>query len=132
MKFSTVELPSNKKFGFFFTVFFLILAGFFYARSSFILAFMFSGTSVCFCLVTMANAHFLLPLNKLWMRIGLLLGMIVSPIVLGLVFFGMFTPVAVILRIWGRDELRLAFKPKSSYWIERDEPIRTDSFINQF
>ena len=132
MKFSVVDLPSNKTFGFFFTFFFLILAGFFYTRSSLSWAYVFAIITVIFCLVTLVNAHLLLPLNMLWTRLGLLLGIIVSPIVLGIIFFVVFTPVAFIMRIYGRDELHLKIKIRSSHWIKRDGPIQKDSFTNQF
>jgi hypothetical protein len=66
------------------------------------------------------------------MRFGLLLSMIVSPIVLGIVFFGLFTPIAFLMRIYGRDELKLKFMNKTSHWILRSEPLQTDLFKNQF
>ena len=74
----------------------------------------------------------MLPLNKLWMRFGLLLGMIVSPIVLGVVFFVVFTPIAFVMRLSGRDQLRLKFRERQSYWIKRDASVLADSFKNQF
>ena len=132
MKFSEVKLPSNKKLGFFFTLVFAIATGYFYMNSSFTWAYVFAATVVMFFTVTVVKADFLLPLNKLWMRFGLLLGMIVSPIVLGIIFFGLFTPIALLMRLSGRDELRLKFKSKTSHWILRSEPIQANSFKNQF
>ena len=87
---------------------------------------------VLFFLITAIIPQVLLPLNKLWMRLGLLLGMIVSPIVLGIIFFGLVTPYGVVMRMFGRDELRLKFTKKSSHWISRSESIKSDSFKNQF
>ena len=78
------------------------------------------------------KADLLHPLNKLWMRFGLLLGMIVSPIVLGAIFFLLFTPIAVLMRLFGRDELRLRFKKQSSHWIKREKETQSQSFKNQF
>ena len=66
------------------------------------------------------------------MRFGLLLGMIVSPIVLGILFFGAFTTMAAVMRLSGRDELRLKFTKKVSYWVSRNEPVKPDSFKQQF
>jgi hypothetical protein len=66
------------------------------------------------------------------MQFGLLLSKIVSPIVFGIIFFGLFTPIAILMRLWGRDELRLKFKRKTSHWISRSEPIQADSFKQQF
>jgi len=132
MNFSEVELPSNKKIGYFFALVFIIATGYFYTHRSLIWACIFSVAAVIFFFVTLIKADLLLPLNKLWMRFGLLLGMIVSPIVLGVIFFGLFTPIAFLMRFRGRDELRLKFKNKTSHWILRDVPIQADSFKYQF
>ena len=132
MNFSEVELPSNKKFGFFFTLVFALVTTYFYANGPLTWVYPFTVAAVIFFVVTIVKADILLPLNKLWMRFGLLLGMIVSPIVLGIIFFGIFTPIAIIMRLSGRDELRLKFKNKKSHWISRTESIQADSFKNQF
>ena len=132
MKFTKVELPSNKKFGFFFTLVFTFAAVYFFFKDSSIWAYTFTLTSVILLLITLIKAEVLLPLNKLWLRFGLLLGMIVSPIVLGIIFFGLFTPIAFLMRIIGRDELRLKFKDKTSHWISRNDLIQSDSFKQQF
>ena len=132
MKFSDIELPSNKKFGFFFTFVFAILAFYFLFIDSILWAQALAVLAVLFLLITVIIPQVLLPLNKLWMRLGLLLGMIVSPIVLGIIFFGLVTPYGVIMGMFGRDELRLKFTKKSSHWISRSESIKSDSFKNQF
>ena len=132
MKFSEIELPSNRKFGFFFTLVFAIAAAYFYYASNPGWAYTFAGASSIFLLITLIKSDALLPLNKLWMRFGFLLGMIISPLVLGLIFFGLFTPIATVMRYSGRDELRLKLSNKSSHWISRSEPIKSDSFKNQF
>ncbi|MFK7889510.1 MAG: SxtJ family membrane protein [Granulosicoccus sp.] len=132
MKFSEIELPSNRKFGFFFTVLFALVAIYFYYIGSLTWVYIFAAAASIFLIVTLVKADALLPLNKLWMRFGLLLGMIISPIVLGILFFALFTPIAIPMRLSGRDELRLKFKSKASHWISRSEPIKADSFKNQF
>ena len=132
MIFSEVELPSSKKFGFFFTLVFALVAVYFYLNDSLTWGYYFSIAAVIFVVITIVKADFLLPLNKLWMRFGLLIGLIVSPIVLGVIFFGLFTPIAFMMRTSGRDELRLKFKNKTSHWITRSERIQADSFKNQF
>ncbi|MDC3381464.1 SxtJ family membrane protein [Gammaproteobacteria bacterium] len=132
MKFSDIELPSNKKFGFFFTFVFAVLAFYFLFIDSILWAQGIAILAVLFLLITVIIPQVLLPLNKLWMRLGLLLGMIVSPIVLGIIFFGLVTPYGVVMRMFGRDELRLKFTKKSSHWISRSESIKPDSFENQF
>ena len=132
MKLPETELPSNKKFGNFFTFVFIIMAGYFYFNKSLNLTYIFGVVAAVFILVTILKDELLLPLNRLWMRFGLLIGMIISPIVLGLIFFTLFSPVAIFMRLFGRDELHLKYKKKSSYWILRDEPIHADSFKRQF
>ena len=132
MKFSEIELPSNRKFGFFFTFVLAIAAVYFFYSAILIWAYVFIAVALMLLLVTLMKSDALLPLNKLWMRFGLLLGMIVSPIVLGVIFFGLFTPIAILMRLSGRDELRLKFAQKASHWISREEPIKSETFKHQF
>ena len=132
MNFWEIELPSNRKFGFFFTFAFAVAAAYFYYSVNVIFAYVFTATASIFLIVTLIKSDTLLPLNKLWMRFGLLLGMIVSPIVLGIIFFGLFTPIAMLMRLSGRDELRLKFRQKASHWITRSELIKSESFKHQF
>jgi|TARA_B110000003_G_C16438463_1_gene453052 hypothetical protein len=132
MKFSEIELPSNRKFGFFFTFIFAVAAVYFYYSANVSWAYVFIAAASIFLLVTLIKSDALLPLNKLWMRFGLLIGMIVSPIVLWIIFFGLFTPIAMLMRLIRRDELRLKFSQKVSHWITRSEPINSESFKNQF
>ena len=132
MKLSEIELPSNKKFGYFFTSIFSLVSMYFLINSVLSWAILFAIIGVIFFIITFVKANLLLPLNKLWMRFGLLLGKIISPLVFGIIFFAIFTPVAFLMRLSGRDELRLKFKNKTSYWILRNEPIQGDSFRHQF
>ena len=132
MKLSEIELPSNKKFGYFFTSIFSLVSMYFLINSVLSWAILFAIIGVIFFIITFVKANLLLPLNKLWMRFGLLLGKIISPLVFGIIFFAIFTPVAFLMRLSGRDELRLKFKNKTSYWILRNEPIQGDSFRRQF
>ena len=132
MKILEIELPSNRKFGFFFTLVFAVFAVFFFYFANVILASAFLATSSILLFITLIKADFLLPLNKIWMQFGLLIGMIVSPIVLGIIFFGLVTPYGVSMKMFGRDELKLKFTKRSSYWIKRIEPIKSESFKRQF
>ena len=111
---------------------FVVVATYFYFSANVTWAFVFITAASIFLLVTLLKSDVLLPLNKLWMRFGLLLGMIASPIVLGITFFVLFTPIAVFMRLVGRDELRLKFTQKASHWISRGEPIKPESFKHQF
>ena len=96
MKFSEVELPSNRKFGFFFSFIFVVAAAYFYYSANIVWAYVFITTASTFVLITVIKSDALLPLNKLWMRFGILLGIIINPIVLGIIFFGLFTPIAIL------------------------------------
>ena len=132
MKFSKIELPSNKKFGFFFTFVFAVTSAYFFYSVNIMWAYLFISASFIFLVITLVKSDALLPLNHLWMRFGLLLSIIVSPVVLGAIFFGLFTPLATIMRLRGRDELKLKFSDKASHWIFRNEPNKSGSFKNQF
>ena len=128
-----VELPTNRKFGFFFTAVFALAGGYFLNENSIVAAYIFLVLAAAFFLVTIIKADFLLPLNKLWMHFGLLLSKIVSPIVLGVIFFGLFTPIALVMRTLGRDELRLRVKKLPSFWKPREEnTLSSTRFKNQF
>ena len=131
-KFLEIELPSNKKFGYFFTLIFLIITGYFFLNKSLNLSYVFATISITLFFITIIKADLLLYPNKLWIKFGLLLGMIISPIVLGVLFFILFTPTAILMKLYGRDELRIKFKKNTSYWILRETQINSDSFSNQF
>ena len=90
--------------------------------------------AAAFAIAAFLSPGILAPLNHLWMKVGLLLHKVVSPIVLGLLFFLVITPMGVAMRIFGKDPLRLRREPASaSYWIERTPPgPPSASFIDQF
>jgi len=133
MNLSSLELPSNRKFGFFFSLVFLILAGYFWWTSVEPLVACFIFLSGVFLLITLFKADLLLPLNRIWMRLGLVLGMIVSPVIMGIIFFGLFVPLGIIMRMFGRDELRLKTTSRPSHWRERSsEQTDVDAFKRQF
>ncbi len=72
-------------------------------------------------------------LNRAWFRLGGLMAAIVNPIVLGFIFFGLLTPVALVGRLCGRDELGLRRRARDSYWISRPPaPLDLESFKRQF
>ena len=132
MKLSQVKLPSNRKFGFFFSTIFLLASLYSYYIDTEIIAYVLGALCGTFLVITIINAKILLPLNKLWMKFGILLGMIVSPIIMGIIYFGIFTPIAIIMRLSGRDELRLRLKKQKTHWINRKTLNEVDSFKNQF
>ncbi|MDA7572819.1 SxtJ family membrane protein [Candidatus Pelagibacter sp.] len=76
--------------------------------------------SVLFLILGLLNSPILTPLNKIWFKIGILLGNFVSPIVMGIIFFGVVTPTSLIMRLFNKDLLSLKKdRKKKSYWIER-------------
>ncbi len=91
-----------------------------------------AAVAAVFFVLAFAAPRLLRPLNRLWTKFGLLLNRIVSPLVLGLLFFLVITPIGLIMRARGKDLLRLKTDPKaSSYWIERDPPD-PETMKNQF
>ena len=129
---NSIQLPSNRKFGSFFCVVFGLAGFYFLFEESNLISLACFLTSLLILIITLVKDELLLPFNRLWMRFGLLLGIIVSPIILGIIFFGLFMPIATLMRVSGRDELKLKFSRKASYWISRSEPIKSESFKNQF
>ena len=130
--FSEIQLPSNKKFGVFFSFIFLIASSYSYFLAAEIALYISSFFALFFFIAAIFKSDILLPLNKLWMRFGLLIGMIVSPVIIGLIFFIIFTPLALFMRVIGRDELHLNISKKPSHWINRDISPQSDSFKYQF
>lgn len=127
-----IKLPSNYKFGYFFTFIFIIASIYFYFKelnSAFYASVIFSMT---FMVITTFKAEILRPLNKLWMYFGIILGIVISPIVMGFIFFFIFAPIGILMRLFGRDELVIRLKNKSSHWVRRNENIQSNSFKHQF
>ena len=128
-----IQLPSNRKFGFFFTFLFLVLGSYFLFKSSVIAAFIFYGASLTFFAVSLAAPTALSPLNRLWMGLGLLMGRIINPLVLGLIYFAVLTPLSFVLKLAGRDELKIRMARKKTYWVKRsDGRPSSKTFKNQF
>ena len=128
------SLPSDRNFGFLFAGLFACLSaycGYHGANAAAVYGWLIAGIVVGLVAVTAPNL--LTPLNKAWMKLGELLGKVISPLVLGMVFFALITPVALVTRLFGREELRLKKADVSSYWIDRLPPGPAgDSFKNQF
>ena len=87
-----------------------------------------------FAAVTLTRAQWLAPLNRAWMKLGALMHAVVSPVIMGIMFFGVFTPMGWVMRRFGWDAMRRAWEPAAkSYWVRR-EPTgpADDSFKNLF
>ena len=124
-----IKISSNRSFGIVFFIVFILIA--FYPLinqgeiriwSVFI--------SLLFLILGMINSKILTPLNKVWFKFGIFLGKIISPIVMGLIFFLVVTPIAVLMRMLKKDLLNLKFNKNNSYWIEKTDP--KSSMKNQF
>ena len=79
--------------------------------------------AVVFFILVLLNSKLLVPLNSMWLKFGELLGKIISPIVMAFVYFFVITPIAIIIRLLGKDLLKVKFNTRSSYWTSRDKNI---------
>ena len=121
MKKASVKIPSNKSFGFLFFIVFLVIS-LWPLKSQEDLRLWALILSLIFLILGVLNSKLLTPLNKLWFRFGIILGAFMSPIIMGLVFFIVVTPTGILMRIFGKDLLRLKIrKNMNSYWISREK-----------
>jgi hypothetical protein len=126
-------MPTDKNFGYFFSVVFTLIALYSYWQDLNNFAILASIVSFLFAAVTLVAPKVLGLLNHAWYELGMLLGKIVRPIVLGVIFFLMITPISLITRLFGRDELKIKKLSVQSYWVDRSPPgPSSDSFKNQF
>ena len=116
------SLPSNRSVGIIFVVFFLILSLWrLWSGDKF--GWLWLSLSFLMLTLTLFFESSLTPLNRAWMKFGKLLHRIINPVVMAFMFFGLITPIAICLRIIGRDSLLRRYDPKaSSYWIVREPP----------
>jgi hypothetical protein len=127
------ELPSNRKFGALFTLVFLALAVHLYRRSSVPLAEAATLSAAIFAGLAVFKPVWLGAANRLWFRAGQVMGHLVNPIVVGLLFIGIFVPVGIAMRLFGRDALAVKHRSANTYWRERSSSASDpDGFKNQF
>ena len=124
-----IKIGSNKSFGIVFFIVFLLIAAYPLINNgelriwSLIL-------SLVFLILGLLNSKILYPLNKIWFKFGLLLGRIISPLVMAIIFFLVVTPIGFMMRILNKDLLNLKFNKSKSYWIEKNE--QKSKMKNQF
>ena len=123
-----IKLPSNRNFGVVFFIVFLIIALWPLLKQNEIRIWSLI-ISFIFFVLGLINSKLLAPLNRLWFKFGILLGNIISPIVMGIVFFLVVTPTGLIMRLFRKDILKLK-NNKDSYWIDKDNT--NSSMRNQF
>ena len=129
MKNTEIKIGSNKSFGIVFFIVFLLIAIYPLINND-ELRIWSLVVSIIFLILGLINSKVLTPLNKLWFKFGLLLGKVVSPLIMGIIFFFVVTPTAFIMRIIGKDILNLKFNNKKTYWIEKTGP--KSKMKNQF
>ena len=118
-----IKISSNRSFGLVFFVVFLIIALWPLLNSGQIRIWSLC-ISLLFLILGIMNSKLLTPINSLWAKLGILLGSIISPIVMGFIFFAVVTPIGFIMRIIGKDLLRVKSDVnEKSYWIKRDKRI---------
>ena len=115
-------MSSNRSFGLLFFIVFIII-GLWPLKNDLELNYIFIGISIIFLILGLMNSKILTPLNKIWVKFGELLGRIIAPIVMAIIYFFILTPISLILRIFGKDLLNLKFSKEKSYWTKREKNI---------
>ena len=116
-----IKISSNKSFGIVFFIVFLIIALYPMIKDGDIRLWSLI-LSLIFLILGLINSIILTPLNRLWFKFGIFLGKIISPIILGIIFFLVVTPTGILLRLFGRDVINLKYNKNNSYWIKKTGP----------
>ena len=124
-----VKISSNRSFGIVFFVVFLLIALYPLTYDGEIRIWSIT-ISLIFLVLGLLNSKILTPLNKIWFKFGILLGKIVSPLIMGIIFFLVVTPTGFIMRLLRKDVLNLKYNKNKSYWIEKNGP--KSKMKNQF
>ena len=124
-----IKIGSTRSFGIVFFILFLLIALYPTINSEGIR--MWSVIlSLIFLVLGLLDSKILTPLNKIWFKFGILLGRIVSPFIMGIIFFFVVTPIGLLMRILGKDLLNLKYNKNKTYWIEKTGP--KSKMKNQF
>ena len=124
-----IKISSNRSFGIVFFIVFLLIALYPLLKGndlriwSLIISFI-------FLVLGLINSKILTPLNRLWFKFGLLLGKFISPLIMGIIFFIVVTPIGIIMRLLKKDLLNLKYNKKETYWIDKSGP--KSKMKNQF
>ena len=122
---SNIKISSNRNFGLVFFFIFLVVSiwPLTHNESPRIWS---AIISLAFLILVLTRSKLLTPLNRLWAKFGIILGSIIAPIVMGVVFFLVVTPIGLVMKIIGKDLLSIKYdKKKETYWIKRDKPTST-------
>ena len=123
------NITTNRSFGIVFFIVFLII-GVYPILNEGDVRFWSLIIAVIFLVLGILNSKVLNPLNKLWFKFGIFLGKVISPIIMGIIFFLVVTPIGFIMRLLGKDVLNLKYSNNKSYWIEKSGP--KSKMKNQF
>ena len=129
MDHNEVKIGSNRSFGIVFFIVFLLISLYPLINGENLRLWSLI-ISIVFLILGIINSNLLKPLNKLWFKFGLLLGKIISPFVMGIIFFVVVTPIAILMRLLRKDLLNLKFNKNNSYWIQKTGP--KSKMKNQF
>ena len=124
-----IKISSNRSFGIVFFIVFLLIALYPLLKDN-DLRIWSLVVSFIFLILGLINSKILTPLNRLWFKFGLLLGKFISPIIMGIIFFGVVTPIGIIMRLLNKDLLNLKYNNNKSYWVKKDGP--KSKMKNQF
>ena len=124
-----VKIGSNRSFGIVFFIVFLLISLYPIINDENI-RYWALIISLIFLILGLLKSNILTPLNKLWFKFGILLGRIISPLIMGMIFFFVVTPIGFLMRILKKDLLNLKYNNNKSYWIEKTEP--KSKMKNQF
>ena len=124
-----IKISSNRSFGIVFFIVFLLIALYPLTYSQDIRIWSVI-ISIIFLVLGLFNSKILTPLNKLWFKFGIFLGKIISPIIMGIIFFLVVTPIGLLMRLLGKDLINLKYNNNKSYWIENKGP--KSKMKNQF
>ena len=114
-----INRSSNRSFGIVFFIVFLFLAFYPLVNSGEIRIWSLI-ISVIFLVLGLLNSNILNPLNKLWFKFGIFLGKIISPLIMGIIFFFVVTPIGLTMRLFRKDLLNLKYNKDKSYWIKNN------------
>ena len=115
----SIKLGSNRSFGIVFFIVFLLISLYPMLNDGHLRIWSLI-ISLIFLTLGLLNSRLLTPLNKIWFKFGLFLGKLISPLIMGIIFFLVVTPIGLLMRMIGKDLLSLKFNTKKSYWIEKD------------
>ena len=124
-----IKISSNRSFGIVFFIVFLLIALYPLTYSQDIRIWSVI-ISIIFLVLGLFNSKILTPLNKLWFKFGIFLGKIISPIIMGIIFYLVVTPIGLLMRLLGKDLINLKYNNNKSYWIEKKGP--KSKMKNQF